>query len=180
METPAEPEAEAPAEEAPAEGAEGGSAEAEAGPVPPQIASAQQLDPPPTGDNNEHPEAVPLAHDGDPSTFWYTRWYASPDYGMKPGVGYAVTLAQPTAVASVTLQTSVNGGVVEVRATDPSTPTEGPVLASGPLGPETVLTFPEPVEAAHIVLWFPQLPQDSDGRNRVVLNEVVLNGPAAG
>ena len=36
----------------------------------------------------------------------------------------------------------------------------------------------EPVEAAHIVLWFPRLPQDSDGRNRVILNEVVLAGPA--
>lgn len=180
VETPAEPEGEA-SEEAPAE--DGGAAETpEEGtpPVPPQIASAQQLDPPPTGDNNEHPEAVDLAFDGDPSTFWYTRWYASPTYGMKPGVGYAVTLAEPTLVASVTLTMSVEGGVVEVRATDPSTPTEGEVLVSGPMAPETVLTFPEPVEAAHIVLWFPELPQDSDGRNRVILNEIVLNGPAQG
>jgi murein biosynthesis integral membrane protein MurJ len=182
---------EEPADEEPAAG-DGGEAEAADGaedeaadeeaapaaPAAPVIASAQQLDPPPTGDDNEHPEAVPFGFDGDPSTFWYTRWYASPEYGMKPGVGYAVTLAEPAVVASVTLQMSVQGGLVEVRATDPSTPTEGEVLASGEMGPETVLTFPEPVEATHIVLWFPRLPQDSDGRNRVILNEVVLNGPA--
>lgn len=181
IETPAaegEEAAPAPGEGA-AEGDDaGGEESADTPPVPPRIASAQQLDPPPTGDNNEHPEAVDLAFDGDPSTFWYTRWYASPEYGMKPGVGYAVTLEEPTAVASVTLLTSVQGGLVEVRATDPATPTQGDVLASGEMGPETVLTFSEPVEAAHIVLWFPRLPQDSDGRNRVILNEIVLNGPA--
>jgi hypothetical protein len=171
-EEPTEPDEDATADD----GAE--STPETAAPVPPRIASAQQLDPPPTGDDNEHPEAVPFGFDGDPSTFWYTRWYASPEYGMKPGVGYAVTLEQPTAVASVTLLTSVQGGMVEVRATDPSTPTQGDVLASGEMGPETVLTFAEPVEAAHIVLWFPRLPQDPEGRNRVILNEIVLNGPA--
>jgi murein biosynthesis integral membrane protein MurJ len=180
VEAPPEAEGEAPPPEDGAAAPEDG-AEAEGAPevAPPQIASGQQLDPPPMGDDNEHPEAVDLAFDGDPSTFWFTRWYANPEYGMKPGVGYAVTLVEPTLVAGVTLQMSVNGGLVEVRATDPSTPTEGEVLASGPMSPETVLTFAEPVEAAHIVLWFPTLPQDSDGRNRVVLNEVLLNGPPA-
>ncbi|EYR63538.1 hypothetical protein N866_20060 [Actinotalea ferrariae CF5-4] len=181
VETPAD--GEAPPEEGAAAGEDGateGSDDGAAAPVAPRIASAVQVDPPPMGDDNEHPEAVPFGFDGDPSTFWFSRWYANPEYGMKPGIGYAVTLAEPTAVASVTIQTPVTGGLVEVRATDPSTPTTGEVLASGPLSPETVLTFPEPVEAAHIVLWFPRLPQDVDGRNRVVINEVVLNGPAAG
>lgn len=177
VETPPEAEGEAPPEDG---GASPEETEEEAEPeplVPPEIVSAQQLDPPPMGDNNEHPEAVDLAIDGDPSTFWFTRWYANPEYGMKPGVGYAVTLAEPTAVAGVTLQTSVNGGMVEVRATDPETPTEGEVLASGPMSAETVLTFEEPVEAAHIVLWFPLLPQDAEGRNRVILNQVSVVGP---
>ncbi len=51
---------------------------------------------------------------------------------MKSGIGYAVTLAQPATVSKVTLITSSTGGNVEVRATSPSTPTDGPVLASGP------------------------------------------------
>lgn len=143
--------------------------------APPVIAGAQMLDPPPGGDSNEHPEAVHLAIDGDPTTFWFTRTYASPTYGMKPGVGYAVTLAQPAVVSSVRLQVNGTGGMVEVRATDPSTPTTGEVLASGPLSPETVLTFSAPTEAQHIVLWFTALPQTPDGRNRVELLELQVN-----
>ncbi len=141
----------------------------------PVIASAQMLDPPPGGDNNEHPEAVPLAIDGDPTTFWFTRTYASPTYGMKEGIGFAVTLAEPATVSSVRLQVNGSGGEVEVRATDPATPTEGTVLASGALSPDTVLTFDAPTEAQHIVLWFTALPQTPDGRNRVELLELQLS-----
>ncbi len=41
----------------------------------PVIASAQQIDPPPDGDNNEHPELVGRAIDGDPNTMWVSRTY---------------------------------------------------------------------------------------------------------
>lgn len=141
---------------------------------PPVIASAVQIDPPPGGDQNEHPEAVHLAIDGDPSTMWFSRTYASPTYGMKPGIGYGIALAEPAVVSTVTLHVQGTGGNVEVRATDPSTPTEGEVLASGPLGPSTVLTLEPATEATHIVLWFTELPQTSDGRNRIELTEVTL------
>jgi hypothetical protein len=140
------------------------------------IASAAQLDPPPEGDENEHPEAVPRAIDGDPTTTWFTRTYNAPDFaGLKSGVGYAVTLAEPATVTTVTLQVLGTGGRVEVRATDPTTPTEGAVLAEGTLGPDTVLTLTEPTEAQHIVLWFTELPQADDGANRLELAEVTLS-----
>lgn len=141
----------------------------------PVIASAQMLDPPPGGDNNEHPEAVPLAIDGDATTFWFTRTYASPTYGMKEGVGYALTLAAPATVTTVRLQVNGTGGEVEVRATDPATPTEGEVLAHGELSPDTVLTLDAPTETQTIVLWFTELPQTPDGRNRIELLEVQLS-----
>ena len=67
------------------------------------------------------------------------------------------------------------GGNVEVRATDPSTPTQGEVLASGPLSPTTVLKLKTPTEARTIVLWFTQLPQNPAGENRVELFEVKLS-----
>ena len=143
--------------------------------APPSIASAQMVDPPPGGDENEHPEAVALAIDGDPTTFWYTRTYKSPTFGMKPGVGYAITLAAPATVTTVTLQVNGAGGMVEVRSTAAGTPTEGEVLASGPLGPQTVLTLSAPTETQSIVLWFPALPQTADGSNRLELTEVSLS-----
>lgn len=141
--------------------------------VAPVIASAQQVDPPPDGDNNEHPELVDRAIDGDPSTMWVSRTYKSPTYGMKKGIGFAVLLQQPATVTQVTLQTSSSGGTVEVRATTPDKPTDGPVLASGPLtAGTTVLTLSKPVETGSIVLWWTALPQTADGSNRVELAEV--------
>lgn len=172
-----------PAGEGEAEG-DGGDTEGEAQPPPedtepstgpPVVASAQMLDPPPDGDNNEHPEAVDRAIDGDPTTYWFTRTYASPTYGMKDGVGYAVTLQESATVSSVRLLVNGTGGMVEVRATDPATPTQGPVLASGALGPETVLTLSEPTTTQHVVLWFTALPQTPDGRNRVELLELEIS-----
>ena len=144
------------------------------GPAP-VVASAQMLDPPPGGDNNEHPEAVQLAIDGDPSTFWFSRTYASATYGMKDGIGYAVTLAEPATVTTVRLQVNGTGGMVEVRATDPSTPTQGDVLAHGALSADTVLTLDPPTEAQHIVLWFTELPTTPDGRIRLELMELQIS-----
>jgi hypothetical protein len=142
----------------------------------PVIASAQMIDPPPGGDNNEHPEAVGKAIDGDPTTFWFTRTFATPNFGsIKPGIGYAVTLTASTTVSEVTLLVNGTGGMVEVRATDPSTPTQGTVLASGALSSHTVLTFTKPTKAQTIVLWFTQLPQTPDGKNRLELLEVQVS-----
>lgn len=143
--------------------------------VAPVIASAQQVDPPPDGDNNEHPELVDRAIDGDPNTKWYSRTYVSPTYGMKKGIGFAIQLQQPATVTQVTLLSGSTGGNVEVRATTPDKPTEGAVLASGPLtAGTTVLTFDKPVETSSIVLWWTALPQASDGGNRVELYEVTV------
>lgn len=142
--------------------------------VTPVIASGVQLDP--QGDNNEHPEAVHLAYDQDPSTFWFTRTYQSATYqGMgRDGIGYAVKLEQAVPVSTVYLSTNNTGGNVEIRATDPKTPAQGKVLASGPMSAEMTLDLSETVETEYIVLWFTELPQTSNGDNRVELREITL------
>ncbi len=138
----------------------------------PVIAAAEQVDPPPQGDDNEHPELVDEAIDGDPSTKWYSRTYKSATYGMKSGIGFAVRLEEEAPVSQVTLLTASNGGNVEVRATSPDDPTDGTVLAEGPVSETTTFTFDEPVETRWITLWFTELPQTSDGSNRIELFEV--------
>ncbi len=148
--------------------------------VRPVIASGTALDP--EGDaadpenEGEHPEAVALAYDGQPETAWYTRRYNSPQFaGLKSGIGYAITLEQPAPVQTIIVETSVNGGNVEIRATSPDAPTEGEVLASGPLSPGVEFTFPEPVETGSIVLWFTELPQNAQGENRIEINELLVS-----
>ena len=142
----------------------------------PVVASGQALDPPPQGDNNEHPEAAPLAVDGNAATVWFTRTYKSPTFaGLKKGVGYAINLAAPATVTTVTLQVKGTGGQVEVRATDPANPTQGTVLAAGPLSASTVLTLSTPTPTQRLVLWFTALPQTADGSNRLELAEVTVS-----
>jgi len=140
------------------------------------IASGQSIDPPPDGDNNEHPELAPLAVDHDPGTSWKSRTYNKPTFGgIKAGVGYGVNLVAPALVTTVTLEVNGTGGSVQLRATDPSTPTQGPVLAEATLGTNTVLTLSTPTQTQHLVLWFTALPQTADGSNRIELAEVSVS-----
>ncbi|KQR17188.1 hypothetical protein ASF78_07760 [Cellulomonas sp. Leaf334] len=141
---------------------------------PPVIASTTSIDP--SDADGEHQEDVAKAYDGDPSTYWYTQTYKRDDFaGFKDAVGYAITLTQKTTVSTVTLRTNSTGGNVEVRATDASNPTGGPVLASGPFGPETVLTLDPATETQSLVLWITQLPPAPDGGFRVEVTEIALS-----
>jgi hypothetical protein len=150
------------------------------GEVRPEIESGQSLDPQGAakGDTKgEHPETATRAYDGAPDTAWETRYYSTPNFsGIKGGVGYAITLVQPAKVTSIVLSTNNTGGNVEVRATTPDKPTEGEILASGPLAPETDLTFAQPTESQTFVLWFNELPTSSiDGKLRVSIKEILVS-----
>jgi len=141
----------------------------------PVIASVSTIDPsdPTTG---EHPELAARAVDGNPATAWYTRTYNKPNFGgIKPAVGFVLTLSSPATVTSVTLHVNGTGGNVELRATDAASPTAGPVLASGPLSADTVLTLSTPTKASSIVLWFTALAQTADGSNRIEITEITVS-----
>ena len=140
--------------------------------VRPVIKSGDQLDP--EGDG-QHPEAVDLAYDGDPSTFWYTMYFNSPDFaGLRSGLGYVIELEEPAPVTSITLNTNSSGGHVEVRATSRDEPTSGKVLAEGSFDSETTLDLSEETVADSFVLWITELPQ-TNGKNYLELNEIVLS-----
>lgn len=140
--------------------------------VRPVIESGDQLDP--EGDG-QHPEAVDLAYDGDPSTFWYTQWFNGPDFaGLRSGLGYVVELEEPAPVTSITLNTNSEGGHVEVRATSRDKPTDGPVLAEGSFSSETTLDLKEETVADSFVIWVTELPQTND-KYYLELNEIVLS-----
>ena len=140
--------------------------------VRPVIESGDQLDP--EGDG-QHPEAVDLAYDGDPSTFWYTMYFKTPDFaGLRSGLGYVIELEKPAPVTSITLNTNSEGGHVEVRATSRDKPTDGPVLAEGSFSSETTLDLSEETVADSFVIWITELPQ-TNGKNYLELNEIVLS-----
>ncbi|MGN8244334.1 protein kinase family protein [Cellulomonas soli] len=140
----------------------------------PVIASIQSIDP--ADNDGEHPEAVDLARDGDPSSVWYTMTYKRADFGgLKPGVALVLSLQEQATVSSVKLQINGAGGHVQVRQTDAANPSGGTLLAEGALGPETVLTFDQPVDTDTIVLWFDGLATAPDGAYRIELAEITLS-----
>lgn len=147
------------------------SAQADTG-EPPVIASATTFDP--SGGDGEHEEAVGKAIDGDMATFWPTRWYNNATFGgAKDGLGFILTLDGTATVSSVNLQLSATqgGGNVEIR----SGSVTGPVLASGPMSADTSLELSTPTSTDTIVLWFTELPPDTNGKYSIQLNEVTLS-----
>lgn len=166
-ETAAPPQTEAPAEEEPAPEQPAPAA------GPPVVIGIRSLDA--SDADGEHEEAVSLAIDGDPGTFWYSQTYNRADFaGLKEGVGLELRLAQPTAVSGLTLAVNGTGGNVEVRATGGDAPTQGDVLAAAPMGPETALAFAAPVETDVLTVWFTELPTMADGRFRIELTELTV------
>jgi hypothetical protein len=137
----------------------------------PTILSGEALDP--FHDNNEHPEAAAFAYDENPETFWYSRTYRDPTMGSKPGIGYAITLTQPTTVSFLTIHSPSTGGNLEIRLTDAANPTAGEVLAAGPLNQTTTYNFATPVETNQLVIWITELPVSATG-NRIEVIEITL------
>ncbi|WP_147919230.1 murein biosynthesis integral membrane protein MurJ [Ruania zhangjianzhongii] len=171
-----EPTATATEEPTPEQTTEEPSEEPSESPEPVDIGftEARSLDPS-TG-SGDNPDLAEQAIDGDADTIWRSLRYDNPTYGMKPGLGFAVELEEPTTVTSVTVDVQGEGGTVQIRNTSPDDPSGGEVLAEGAMGPDTTYTLSTPTELEAIVLWFPELPEAaSDGRNRIELAEITAN-----
>ncbi|MBE1877521.1 protein kinase family protein [Myceligenerans pegani] len=164
------------------EGEESEAPETEARPVITGSTLVGTGDAPLEGDDADYPETAPYVSDGDPTTFWYTRTFASPDFGgFKSGTGVALTLQEAAAVSTIELSTNSEGGNVQIRATTPDDPAGGQVVAEGPVSSNTTFELPEPVVADSFVIWFTSLPESDplpdlpDLRYRIELNEVTLS-----
>ncbi|MFV2145582.1 hypothetical protein [Isoptericola sp. G70] len=143
--------------------------------VRPIIDSGEQLDP--AGDG-EHPEAVELAYDADPSTFWFTLTYHNnPAWGgFKEGAGFGVELREPAPVSQVDLNTNGSGGAWQLRSTSLDDPTGGDLLAEGSFSEDTTIELDEAVIVDSLVLWITELPgTDEADRYRLELNEITLS-----
>ncbi|OKL54053.1 hypothetical protein BSZ39_06235 [Bowdeniella nasicola] len=137
----------------------------------PVISSIDVLDP--QGDGKENPDLTPRAFDGDPESFWRSRFYKNPTYGNKAGIGLKINLTEKAKLSGVTLTLRGNGGHVQVK-TDANDPIGGSVVSEADMSPTTELSF-DTIETDTVILWFTALPKaDSDGKNRVELAEITL------
>jgi hypothetical protein len=67
-------------------------------------------------DGDEHPEEVPLATDGDPTTYWPTSTYSYPDGGLgKDGVGLVVDAGKSVTPSELVVVSDTPGFRAEIR-----------------------------------------------------------------
>lgn len=134
----------------------------------------------PEGDGQEeNPDTVPLAVDGNPATAWRTSTYFDPLSLQKSGVGLMVDLGEPTEVSDVRLTMIGAGTDLELRAAPdasaaPTSPEQMRVLAEeAGAGTDVTLAPDRPVTTQFLLVWLTELPA-VDGGFRGQVAEVVV------
>ena len=134
----------------------------------------------PEGDGQEeNPESVPLAVDGNPTTAWRTSTYFDPLSLQKSGVGLMIDLGKPTEVSDVAVTFIGSGTDVELRAAPDATtrPTSADqmrvVAKQAAAGTEVTLAPDQPVTTQFLLVWLTELPA-VDGGYRGQVAEVVV------
>ncbi|MFW2380536.1 MAG: serine/threonine-protein kinase [Acidimicrobiales bacterium] len=103
---------------------------------PPVVAVGQAIDP--LGDNTENDDLAGAAIDGDDTTAWKTETYRKPGFsGVKPGVGYLVSLQDPSVLTRMEITSPTRGWNADVYVGESAQP--GPDgWSSGPFPLENV------------------------------------------
>jgi len=145
---------------------------------------------PPRGTRSELRDAAYVV-DGREDTEWDTEHYRGyPEFGrVKPGMGILIDLREPRQVSSVRVQFSTAGATAELRYgdKDPGNTSAGDELIhqsykpiSGPLQAQATQAFVgfEPdVKYRYLLVWITELPQGSDGRYHIGVQEIIVEGP---
>jgi len=140
-------------------------------PEPVRVTALTEFDPVTDGgDTKEHPDQVPLAIDGDPTTCWYTETYGA-DYlpGKKPGVGLVLDFGVATKIATVTLTVDTTpvtmsvmvpkGDAAQIDTAPMASVTDWTNVMDATIDaiPQT-LTLPSTVTSRYVLLYFTKLP----------------------
>jgi serine/threonine-protein kinase len=72
----------------------------------------------PFGDRTEHPQDVPAATDGDPSTYWTTETYQS---FSKPGVGIVLDAGRSVELSQLTVTSDTPGFTAKIQGSNNQT-----------------------------------------------------------
>ncbi|HVM00720.1 MAG TPA: discoidin domain-containing protein, partial [Egibacteraceae bacterium] len=138
----------------------------------------------PGGSGSEDDADLPAMLDGDPSTGWRSVGYNTPDFGgLKPGLGFAIDLGAPHAVAGLALRTGTPGISYEVRVADgPRTDLDGwePVGGASHATELTQVDLAAPVVTRYVLVWITGgLQPDGSGRYRAQVSELAVIGDPA-
>jgi eukaryotic-like serine/threonine-protein kinase len=117
----------------------------------------------PQGDGSEHPDQVPLATDGDPSTFWTTETYRS---FMKPGVGIVLDAGKEVEIEHLQIVSDEPGFTAEILAGNNASTGFVPYSEEQEIGSRTTLELAGGKSYRYYVIWI------TDPNTRAHVNEV--------
>jgi serine/threonine-protein kinase len=149
------------------------------------ISSATDYDP--QGDDQEDPESVSLAVDGNPTgTAWSSEHYDTDTFagtktGPDPGVGLYVTTKAPASPSKLVVRTPTPGWDAEIFAAASGPPEElsewgEPVGEIADAGPTVEADIDTPAPAKYFLIWFNKAApaRDQEGRFQVEISDVKL------
>ncbi|MFZ1381546.1 MAG: murein biosynthesis integral membrane protein MurJ [Scrofimicrobium sp.] len=117
-------------------------------------------------DGQDHTDLTAAVLDGDPETFWPTRYFDPDSYAQADPVILVLNLQGPAVVSKVNISIIGTGGEVTLLNTSGEYQRQGRVLATAPLSWDTVITLDEPTAVTSLGLVFDKLPIDDEARNR--------------
>jgi len=155
------------------------SAGASATAAPVAIQNAVDFDP--EGDGSENPQEVPLSHDGDPSTAWYTDHYRTAAFGgLKVGLGLWLDLGRQATVTKIRIQSPIKGWTFQLKVgaldhlSAPLPDARGrTTFTVGPSGTVTVQLNSE--DTGSMLIWITRLGPDQ-GQWAAAIGEVTVSG----
>lgn len=146
-----------------------------AGGVPGMIVGGKGFDP--QEDNTESDNRAKLAYDGDPSTKWESRWYASETYNRKKeGVGLVLDLGQPTVIHEVDVTLPGGQDVYVFAANEESIEGAQSVGSiSGESGTVTLHADKALQPATKLIIWVTKpVPSEAPNHYRAQISEVAV------
>jgi serine/threonine-protein kinase len=127
------------------------------GGTPVTLAGVTGYDPQGTGTPGEDNADAPKATDGDPTSYWSTEHYTTPQFGnLKKGLGVVLAAHRAVLLKSITVTTDTPGYTAQIRAGDSPTGPFAPESSSKVVGRRTTFTL-DGKSARYYVVWITDL-----------------------
>ncbi|HEX3787102.1 MAG TPA: protein kinase family protein [Pseudonocardiaceae bacterium] len=124
--------------------------------------------------NADNPGTLSRVIDGDPNTAWKTDEYRQQFPVFLPGIGVQLHFAQPTRIATVTINSPSAGTTVQIRAGSSAHPplASTTLLATATLKPgDTAIPLRAGSATPYLLVWITQLGDGGEGY-QTAINEI--------
>jgi len=135
------------------------------------VASATAYGPDGTSDG-DHPNLAPGIINGGDGQAWYSSWYATPEFGnLQSGTGLMLDMGETVNLSRVQLVLGAPAGAdVQVRVGNTV------AASASDVGGTVQLRATAPASGQYVLIWFTQLPPNSQGKYQVSVYSAAVYG----